>query len=46
MKDYRQIWKIRLKLVDIIFIAVAGMIANCEGWEEIGLFAGAKRRKL
>ena len=46
IKDYRQIWKVKHKLIDILFIAVAGIIANCEGWEEIGMFAEIKKEWL
>jgi predicted transposase YbfD/YdcC len=37
--DKRQEWKVKHKLVDIIFIAVVAVIANCNCWETIGMFA-------
>lgn len=39
MPDQRQEWKIRHKLVDIIFIAIVATIAACDDWEEIEWFA-------
>jgi predicted transposase YbfD/YdcC len=40
--DERQEWKVKHKLVDIIFIAVVGTIAACDDWEEIEWFAEEK----
>lgn len=32
LPDQRQEWKIKHKLVDIIFIAVVATIADCDDW--------------
>lgn len=37
--DERQEWKVKHKLTDIIFIAVVAVIANCNCWETIEMFA-------
>jgi predicted transposase YbfD/YdcC len=42
LPDERQEWKIKHKLVDIIFIAVVATIADCDDWEEIEWFARKK----
>jgi predicted transposase YbfD/YdcC len=40
--DERQEWKVKHKLLDIIFIAVVATIADCDDWEEIEWFAKEK----
>jgi predicted transposase YbfD/YdcC len=40
--DERQEWKIKHKLVDILFIAVVATIADCDDWEEMEWFAKLK----
>lgn len=40
--DERQEWKVKHKLVDIIFIAVVATIADCDDWEEIEWFGKLK----
>jgi predicted transposase YbfD/YdcC len=40
--DERQEWKVKHKLVDIIFIAVVATIADCDDWEDIEWFAEEK----
>ena len=37
--DERQEWKTKHKLIDIIFIAVVGAIADCDDWEDVEWFA-------
>lgn len=44
--EYRQEGKIRHKLIDILFIAVAATIANADGWLEMELFAKANEEWL
>ncbi|MCB2291888.1 ISAs1 family transposase [Clostridium sp. CS001] len=39
IKDIRQQTKVRHKLIDILFIAVAATIANASDWKEIEVFA-------
>jgi predicted transposase YbfD/YdcC len=39
IKDLRQQAKVRHKLIDILFIAVAATIANASDWKDIELFA-------
>jgi predicted transposase YbfD/YdcC len=39
IKDIRQQTKVRHKLIDILFIAVAATIANASDWKEIEIFA-------
>lgn len=39
IKDTRQQAKVRHKLIDILFIAVAATIANASDWEEVEIFA-------
>jgi predicted transposase YbfD/YdcC len=46
MPDERQEWKVKHKLVDIIFIAVTATIADCDDWEEIEWFAKLKENWL
>jgi predicted transposase YbfD/YdcC len=46
LPDERQAWKIKHKLVDIIFIAVVATIADCDDWEEIEWFARKKEAWL
>lgn len=43
MKEFRREWKIRHKLVDIIFICVVATVAGCDTWEEIQWFAKEKK---
>jgi predicted transposase YbfD/YdcC len=40
--DERQEWKIKHKLIDILFIAVVAKIADCDDWEYIEWFAKKK----
>lgn len=40
--DERQEWKVKHKLIDIIFIAVICIIANCDDWEDVEWFANRK----
>jgi predicted transposase YbfD/YdcC len=40
--EERQEWKIKHKLVDILFIAIVATIADCDDWEEIEWFANMK----
>ncbi|GMQ65372.1 ISAs1 family transposase [Vallitalea maricola] len=46
VKDYRQEWKVKHKLIDIIFIAVAGTLANCDSYGDIAMFAELKEEWL
>ncbi|SHI01519.1 ISAs1 family transposase [Clostridium grantii] len=39
IKDMRQQAKVRHKLIDILFIAVAATIANASDWDEVEIFA-------
>jgi hypothetical protein len=39
IEDKRQEKKVMHKLIDILFIAVSGTIANASDWEEIEIFA-------
>jgi predicted transposase YbfD/YdcC len=40
--DERQEWKIKHKLVDILFIAIVATIADCDDWEEMEWFANKR----
>lgn len=40
--DFRQSWKIKHKLIEIIFIAVVATIANSNNWVEVEVFAKDK----
>lgn len=40
--DFRQAWKIRHQLSDILFLTVCAVICGAEGWEEIEDFGHAK----
>jgi predicted transposase YbfD/YdcC len=42
LPDERQAWKIKHKLVDILFIAVVCTIADCNDWEEMEWIAKEK----
>lgn len=42
LPDERQEWKIKHRLVDIIFIAVVATIADCDDWDEMEWFANEK----
>ena len=46
LPDERQEWKVKHKLVDIIFIAVVATIADCDDWEDIEWFAQEKESWL
>ncbi|SHK28059.1 DDE_Tnp_1-associated [Paramaledivibacter caminithermalis DSM 15212] len=46
IKDFRQPWKTKHKLIEILFIAVVATIANADGWIEIGDFAEDKEQWL
>ena len=43
IKDFRQEWKIKHSLLEVIFIAVIATIANANTWIEIGTFAQIKK---
>lgn len=40
--DFRQSWKIKHKLIDILFIAVVATIASSDNWIDVGDFADDK----
>jgi predicted transposase YbfD/YdcC len=40
--DERQEWKVKHKLVDILFIAIVATVADCDDWEEMEWFAKKK----
>ena len=40
--DFRQPWKIKRKLIEIIFIAVVATIANSNNWVQVETFAKVK----
>ena len=40
--DPRQQWKVEHKLVDILILTICGVIAGCEGWEEIEDFGNER----
>jgi predicted transposase YbfD/YdcC len=40
--DERQEWKVKHKLVDILFIAIVATVADCDDWEEMEWFARKK----
>jgi predicted transposase YbfD/YdcC len=40
--DERQEWKVKHKLIDIIFIVVVSVIADCDDWEDVEWFANHK----
>jgi predicted transposase YbfD/YdcC len=44
LPDERQEWKVKHKLVDILFIAVVCTIADCDDWEEMEWIAQAKEK--
>lgn len=44
--DFRQPWKIKHKLIDIIFIAVIATIANADNWIDVADFADDKEEFL
>lgn len=46
IKDFRQSWKIKHKLIEILFISVIATIANADSWIEIGDFAQTKEKWL
>lgn len=46
VKDFRQEWKVKHKLIEILFIAVIATIANANTWIEIGTFAKVKKEWL
>src|SRR4029453_17701351 len=39
LKDPRVVGRSRHRLLDIVFIAICGVIANCDDWPDIELFA-------
>lgn len=43
IKDFRQEWKVKHNLIEILFIAVIASVANSNTWLEIGAFAEAKK---
>ncbi|MDR0884960.1 MAG: ISAs1 family transposase [Clostridiales Family XIII bacterium] len=46
LPDQRQEWKVKHKLVDILFIAVVCTIADCDDWEEMEWIAKEKETWL
>ena len=46
LPDERKEWKIKHKLVDIMFIAVVATIADCDDWEDMEWFAKKKETWL
>jgi predicted transposase YbfD/YdcC len=42
LPDERQEWKVKHKLVDILFIAIVSTIADCDDWEDMEWFAKEK----
>lgn len=46
IEDFRQEWKVKHSLIEILFIAVIATIANANTWLEIGAFAEAKEEWL
>lgn len=42
VEDFRQEWKVKHKLIDILFIAIAGTLANCDSYEDIAMYAEIK----
>lgn len=46
IKDYRQEWKVKHNLLEILYIAVIATIANANTWIEIGTFAEIKKEWL
>jgi predicted transposase YbfD/YdcC len=46
VEDPRQGWKVRYKLVDIVVMAVCGVLTGAEGWVEIAEWAAAHRAWL
>jgi len=42
MEDYRQTWKIKHKLIDIIVIIICAVVSGAENIAEIGLYATCK----
>lgn len=46
MKDFREAWKVKHKLTEILFIAVVATIANANSWIEIASFAEVKEDLL
>lgn len=46
LKDFRQENKVHHKLIDIIFIAVAAFIADCNTWIEVAIFAEEREEWL
>jgi len=51
-RHFRKLWDVRVRgrtrhlLVDIVVIAICGVIANCEGWRDIALFAQKRQSWL
>lgn len=43
IKDFRQEWKVKHPLIEILYIAVIATIANANTWIEIGTFAEIKK---
>jgi len=46
VEDFRQEWKVKHSLIEILFIAVVATIANANTWLEIGTFAESKEEWL
>src|SRR5262245_17773026 len=43
LKDPRVVGRSRHRLIDIVVIAICGVIANCDDWPDIELFAKKRR---
>ena len=41
--DYRQAWKVELKLSDILLLTICAVISGAEGWEDIKGFGEPHR---
>ena len=46
IEDFRQPWKVKHKLIDILFIGIVASIANANSFIEIGAFAEVKEEWL
>lgn len=42
IRDFRQPGKVQHELIDVLFLAITGVISGCEGWEEIEDFGNEK----
>ena len=46
MEDYREAWKIKHKLIDIVVIIICAVVSGAENIAEIGLYAKCKEEWL